>query len=358
MNKSDFFQEEKLFFDLKNIYEGFGYKQFKMSKFEEYGVYLENKKFLRSPYVITFTDLNGKLMALKPDVTLSIVKNTKATKQANEKFYYKESVYRPQGATKEFKEISQVGLEFIGDVDGYATLEVLSLAGQTLGAIDKNFVLDVSHLGVVLGLMQEYGIENKDEVLAYVSSKNVHDLVDYCRQKGIDDAFAQKINLLLSAKGCFCEVLAVAKQVATNDVSKQAADELQIVCNSFEQMGFGDKVRLDFSIINDTDYYNGIVFVGYVSKAPSLVLSGGRYDKLAGKFADVSALGFALYLNELAMYKQKQPDNDADLLVLYNQNSDCTKVFAFAQQQMAQGKKVLVAKNPPSDKKFAQVVEL
>ena len=358
MKKTNFFDEEKLFFDLKNLYQGFGYKQFKMGKFEEYGVYLENKKFLRSPYVITFTDLNGKLMALKPDVTLSIVKNTKATKDKNEKFFYKESVYRPQGATKEFKEISQVGLELIGNVDGYGILEVLSLAGKSLQAIDDDFVLDVSHLGVVLGLMQEYGIENMSEILSYVSSKNVHDLKNYCMQKGIDLAFADKIALLLGAKGCFCEVLAVAKQVATNEVSKQATDELQIVCDSFESMGFGNKVRLDFSIINDTDYYNGIVFVGYVSKSPSLVLSGGRYDKLAGKFAPVNALGFAIYLNELSMYKQAQDDMDADLLVLYNQNSNFAKVLEFAQQKTAQGKKVLVAKNAPEGKKFAEIVEL
>ena len=358
MKKTNFFDEERLFFDLKNLYEGFGYKQFKMSKFEEYGVYLENKKFLRSPYVITFTDLNGKLMALKPDVTLSIVKNTKATKDKNEKFFYKESVYRPQGATKEFKEISQVGLEFIGDVDGYGILEVLSLAGTSLDAIDKNFVLDVSHLGVVLGLMQEYGIENTSEIVSYISSKNVHDLNKYCEQKGIDNGFANKVATLLSAKGCFCEVLAVAKQVATNEVSKQAVEELQVVCDSFDTMGFADKVRLDFSIINDTDYYNGIVFVGYVSKSPSLVLSGGRYDKLAGKFAPVNALGFAIYLNELSMYKQTQNDVDADLLVVYNDNSDYAKVLAYVQSQIDNGKKVLVAKNPPADKKFAEIVEL
>ena len=123
-------------------------------------------------------------------------------------------------------------------------------------------------------------------------------------------------------------------------------------------MGFGNKVRLDFSIINDTDYYNGIVFVGYVSKSPSLVLSGGRYDKLAGKFAPVNALGFAIYLNELSMYKQAQDDMDADLLVLYNQNSNFAKVLEFAQQKTAQGKKVLVAKNAPQGKKFAEIVEL
>ena len=38
-----------------------------MSKFEEYDFYAVNKDFLVSDSVITFTDTNGKLMALKPD---------------------------------------------------------------------------------------------------------------------------------------------------------------------------------------------------------------------------------------------------------------------------------------------------
>ena len=152
--------------------------------------------------------------------------------------------------------------------------------------------------------------------------------------------------------------MAVAKEVATNEKSKQGVEELQIICDSFGANGLGDKVRLDFSIINDTDYYNGIVFVGYVNDAPSLVLSGGRYDKLAGKFAPVNALGFAIYLNELSMYKQMQNDVDADLLVVYNNNSNFAQVLEYAQSQIEQGKKVLVAKNAPEGKKFAEIVEL
>jgi len=354
-----FVSEQQLFFNLKNLYEGFGYQQFKMGKFEEYGVYLENKKFLRSPYVITFTDLNGKLMALKPDVTLSIVKNTKADALNSEKLYYTESVYRPHGTTKEFKEISQVGLELIGDVDAYGTLEVVSLAAKSLEQIDDSFVLDVSHLGLVLGLIEEYGIQNKDEVLQYISSKNVHDLSKYCQQKGIDLSFADKIAKLLGANGSFCQVLQVAKEVATNKTSQEAVQELQTICNSFDSNSFGDKVRLDFSIINDTDYYNGIVFVGYVSNSPSLVLSGGRYDKLAGKFVEgVSALGFAIYLNELSMYKQSVCDFDGDLLILYGQNTDATEVLEKANQFVSQGKKVTVAKNAPQNKKYRQTIVL
>mgnify|MGYP003415210269 CR=1 FL=1 len=70
-------KEEKAAFTLRSLYANYGYSQYKMSKFEEYDLYVKNKDFLVSESVITFTDTDGKLMALKPDVTLSIIKNSK-----------------------------------------------------------------------------------------------------------------------------------------------------------------------------------------------------------------------------------------------------------------------------------------
>ena len=69
--------DEKIIFQLRSIFENSGYSRYKMSKFEEYDLYVRNKDFLVSDSVITFTDTNGRLMALKPDVTLSIIKNTR-----------------------------------------------------------------------------------------------------------------------------------------------------------------------------------------------------------------------------------------------------------------------------------------
>ena len=68
--------EEKAIFNLRSLYRRYGYSPFKMSKFEEYDLYVRNKDFLVSDRVITFNDTNGKLMALKPYVTLSIIKNS------------------------------------------------------------------------------------------------------------------------------------------------------------------------------------------------------------------------------------------------------------------------------------------
>ena len=68
---------EQTIYRLRGLYEKYGYRRFKMSKFEAYDLYVRNKDFLVSDRMITFTDARGVLMALKPDVTLSILKNTR-----------------------------------------------------------------------------------------------------------------------------------------------------------------------------------------------------------------------------------------------------------------------------------------
>ena len=111
--------DEKAIFGLRSIYRRYGYSQYKMSKFEEYDLYVRNKDFLVSDNIITFTDTTGKLLALKPDVTLSIIKNGKDVPVVIEKVYYNENVYRVSKGSHQFKEIMQVGLECIGDIDDY-----------------------------------------------------------------------------------------------------------------------------------------------------------------------------------------------------------------------------------------------
>ena len=89
--------DELAVYKLRSLYSSFGYAQYKMSKFEEYDLYVRNKDFLISDRVITFNDTNGKLLALKPDVTLSIINHLNNGQQGVRKVYYNENVYRVSG---------------------------------------------------------------------------------------------------------------------------------------------------------------------------------------------------------------------------------------------------------------------
>ena len=156
---------EKVIFSLRALYGRHGYTRFRMSKFEEYDLYAGNKDFLLSDHVLTFTDGDGKLMALKPDVTLSIVKSTRDDAAALQKLYYNENVYR---ASKDgtFGELMQVGLECIGRIGEDSLAEVVRLAAESLLLIHPEAVLNLSHLGLLSQIIGAIGIpENRKQEL-------------------------------------------------------------------------------------------------------------------------------------------------------------------------------------------------
>ena len=63
--------------------------------------------------------------------------------------------------TREYREISQAGVESIGGKDIYSTLEIIMLAAESLKAIDSDFVLNISHMGFIKGMMADFNIENQ-----------------------------------------------------------------------------------------------------------------------------------------------------------------------------------------------------
>lgn len=140
--------QERVSLQLRLLYEQSGFRKYHMSRFEEYGLYQENRRFLSSEQVITFTDLDGRLLALKPDVTLSIAKNARVEQGGCGRYYYAENVYRPSQASHTFREISQMGLECIGAVDDAVMTQTLFLALKSLALTGREFVLELSHMGV------------------------------------------------------------------------------------------------------------------------------------------------------------------------------------------------------------------
>ena len=107
------------------------------------------------------------------------------------------------------------------------------------------------------------------------------------------------------------------RALAATEAELAAADELEDTVRVLASFGCVGGVNIDLSITCDTEYYNGLVFKGYVPGAPSAVLSGGRYDSLMRKLGkDEQAIGFAVYLNLLERLGGAEPEYDADVLLI------------------------------------------
>lgn len=337
--------EEQTMYRLRGLYEKYGYRRFKMSKFEEYDLYVRNKDFLVSDRMITFTDARGVLMALKPDVTLSIIKNTREGEASPRKVYYNETVYRSGKGDEAFQEILQTGLECIGELDLYHLYEVIALAVESLAAISPDYVLDVSHVGLVSGFMEAAGVEEADypEVMSAVRAKNLAALGDFCRRKGLSGTVQALLERLVTTYGTMDTVLAeLAPLCVGGKKTREAWEELSSLCTLLKANGLGDKVYLDFSVEGDMDYYSGLVFRGFLKNLAAGVLSGGQYDKMVEKMGKrCGAMGFAIYLNELERLGPARPQYDADVLVLYDDTTDLQALTRRLAALAGQGKRAL-----------------
>lgn len=346
---------------LTKLYEKYGYAKFTMSKFEEYDLYAENKSFLKSENIITFSDLNGRLLALKPDVTLSIVKNVKSKTQMPYKLYYNENVYRVNRGTKDYIEITQVGLEHIGELDLYSVFEVLSLAVQSLKTIGGSYILDMSHIGFINGLLDETALTapQREKVCELISERNAHELGSYCSGLGTDSSLVSKITALSGIYGEFERAFAMAERLAVNASMSAALGELESVYGLLKSFGMDKGVNLDFSIVNDVTYYNGIIFQGFIENIPAAVLSGGRYDNLLKKLGkDAQAVGFAVYTDILDSYFTADDPYDVDCVLLYTENAGALSVGKAANALLLQGKSISVQKKLRKDVKAREYYEL
>ncbi len=300
INDSILTNEEKIIFTLRALYDRCGYSLYKMSKFEPYDLYVRNKDFLISDQVITFTDINGKLMALKPDVTLSIIKNSKDVPGTVQKLYYNENVYRVAGAGRNYREIMQVGLECIGDIDNVCISEVVSLALQSLRAISAKSVLDLSHPGIVSAVVEGLDEPVKAALLKCIGEKNRHELALLCQQNGVDALTADLLKELIGCYGAPQEVMVKLHQLPLPAAGMAAVEELKQL---LVELGAVENLRIDLSTVSNTKYYNGITFKGFIDGVPESVLSGGRYDRLLRRMGKNSgAIGFAVYLDALERF--------------------------------------------------------
>lgn len=352
---------ERAMFRLRSLYEKYGYLPFKMSKFEEYDLYVRNKEFLQGNGVITFNDTGGELLALKPDVTLSIIKNTKDEAGVSSKVYYDENVYRISGLTHRYKEIMQSGIECIGDIGEYGIFEVVSLALKSLEALGGDFVLDISHMGLLGALLDGVTDDNalKAELIRLISEKNSHEAKERCLAGGVSDEHTELVASLSSMYGRPFEVIERLAPLCKSEGAGLALGELKRLSEFLECGEFSGKVRIDFSVINNMRYYNGIVFKGFLEGIPEGVLSGGQYGALMRRMGRSSdAVGFAINIDLIDDAARDSKDYDVDVLLLYSDRTDAAEVARRVALMTKEGKCVSAQREIPEKLRYKELVRI
>ena len=335
--------DERVSIALRALYRRYGYLPYQVNTFEEYDLYMKHRSVLSNEQILTFPSQGGALMALKPDITLSIIKNAK-DEDMPLKVCYCESIYRVPRGAQGFKEIMQTGVECIGEVDDYAMGEVLLLAAKSLEEISASYMLDVSDMGVISAALSAAALDSSARAAALeaIGAKNLHALRALCEANAVEESAAQLLCSLVTVYGPMKETLAQYEAMALPEGCAARLKSLRVLCDMLSAQN-EKRVNLDFSVVNDMNYYSGLVFSGFVSGIPSSVLSGGRYDQLMRRMGKASgAIGFAVYLDQLERLGDERQETDVDVLILTGEENDPLAAAAMAGEYTARGMSVRV----------------
>lgn len=223
------------------------------------------------------------------------------------------------------------------------------LAARSLETISPRYVLELSHMGILSGILAETGLSegSAKKLLTAMAEKNPHELSRLCEKFALSENVKGLLRSLCLLSGPAGDTVKKLLALPLPKESRLAAMELADICRLLEAFG-SYNICLDLSVLNDTSYYNGLIFRGYVDGIAVSVLSGGRYDRLLEKMGkEGGAIGFAVYLDELGRFLAQKTEHDVDVLLVYCPEADLSDVASRAQALTAEGKTIHVQPDGP-----------
>ncbi|MEG0072329.1 MAG: ATP phosphoribosyltransferase [Raoultibacter sp.] len=250
-------------------------------------------------------DAQGDLLAMRPDVTLQIARMC-ATRLKDEsgpfKYRYTQRVFRETDKQARARELTQIGVESIGEMGPAADAELVGLFAEALVTCGvKNFNLALGSVGVLRALLEACPVSPswKRSVLEAYHSSNFVELDDLVVQPEVPSQFSAAIKMLPHIRGGRSAIDAV-RALVTPLGCAGGLDEFEKTYDYLVEDGLTDCVSVDFSVMSSFDYYTGIVFEASVPGLGTPLGSGGRYDNMLAAYGqNRPAAGFAFSLEQV-----------------------------------------------------------
>lgn len=336
--------KKKLQMDIEEILDRWGYKEVVTPTIEFYETFNSGFQNLKEEEVYKFFDNKGKILVLRPDMTIPIARVV-ATKFKDVpgpiRFRYSSNVYRVHESLGGKKnEYTDCGVELIGVQDKFSDLEILVTALDVLKVLQVNeYKLEIGNINFFNSVIKDLNLEEEDKIklaglIDRKSLKELDEYLDYLKIEDIYKKFLKKIPWLFGGN----EVLETGKQYCFNDEIKDSIDYLEKLSKVLDELGYGDMVTYDLGMVPRLDYYTGIIFRGYVGGVGATVLSGGRYDNLISYFGeDRKAVGFSINLDSvLDIMKDNKILQKQSYKLCYGKNFE-VKAFKKAEELRKQG---------------------
>ncbi len=299
--------------ELHQMFRSKGYSELTTPGLEFFDVFQSESGHYPQERLYKLTDSKGRLLVLRPESTMPIAR-VAATRLRDAalplRLYYNQSVYRFEPALKgRSDELTQMGIELLGSSSYLADVEMVTTAIESLAACngdDTSFSLELGDAGVFKELMGELNAtpEERENIRYLIETKNYPALNDVLDTMGDGKIVAslKKLPALFGGE----EVFEKASQLYSSERIDEILKDLRKLYEDISAVIGKGRLTVDLGMVNNADYYTGVIIKGYLEGYGEEVLSGGRYNKLLSDFGyDIPATGFAINVDAVANVRLK-----------------------------------------------------
>jgi ATP phosphoribosyltransferase regulatory subunit len=339
-----------------SVFDGWSYEEITTPTVDYYSLFEHGMGSSQAHRAFRFTDTDGRLLALRPDVTSGVARAAVtmfAERDRPLRLCYAAQVFRqqPQSHAEWRRESTQTGCELMGANTGAADMEVLAIASEILQqlGLGGNHLITLNDVGIFKGIAARLALDavSRDEMRQLVDSRNAADLERFLVSHAFAPEEYRALAQLTQLSGKR-ETLESARRVITNAGSIEALDRLDRLWRMIESLDLEDHFEIDLGDVARLDYYTGLTFNIYVNGAAARIGSGGRYDGLTAAFGKAEpAVGFVLDLDALTtvLLARKADSNfqqEPERKVSDVTDSDPSLLFREARKKRAEGERVLI----------------
>jgi len=291
------------------------------------------------------TDSDGRLLVLRPDITLSVARIAATKLKTTEnKLCYFSNIYEANAAGVNSREIAQAGVEFLGTKSDFSDAEIIALAIESLLALGlKDFIIDIGQIEFFKGLLSGSGLneEQIEKIRAFINKKDLINVEILLKEYGANSKLLESIMALPTLFGGE-EVLKKAAAFTENKKALSALENIKNVYKLLAEFGYEKYIAIDLGTIKSLSYYTGIVFTGLSGSFGASILTGGRYDNLTAEFGkNIPSVGFAIGLKRvlIALERENKLTKKTEEIILVAAEKGMEKdAYLYAEKMRKSGK--------------------
>lgn len=316
---------------LRKVYRYSGFSEIISPTLEFYDVFNSDNQPIPQEKMYKLFDSTGRILVLRPDMTTPIARITSTKIKGCTyplKLCYTSNIFRiNENLNGKISEITQSGVEIIGTKNIKSDSDIIITAINAFLDLGlKNFKIEIGQANFFKALIEDIQMNEEDleKIRVLIEDKNYITLSNLLREKECN-IYKDSINVLERLPQLFggIEIIYKARKLTKNKKALEALNNIYEIYNVINEIGLSEYIAIDLGMVQNIDYYTGIIFRGYVDDVGDYILSGGRYDNLIQQFGlKLPATGFAINIDNVMMALRRQgslvTQNSKKILIFYD----------------------------------------